>query len=394
MLIEFFLTLRKYQLKTSIRELLDLINALKKQVIFSDIDAFYFLARAILVKDETQYDKFDKAFADYFSGIQDLDVLSALQQAYQVPEDWLRKEFEKNLSPEEKEQIEAMGGLEKLMETLKKRFEEQEKRHAGGSKWIGTGGTSPFGSGGYNPEGVRIGNDQPRQRKAVKVWQQRQYRNLDANTEISSRTMKLALKKLRRFARTGASEKLDLNSTINATAKQGGMLDVKMEPERHNAVKVLMFFDIGGSMDDYIKTCEELFSAAHSEFKHLSFFYFHNCLYEHVWEDNIRRRSESIDTMSLINRFGRDYKVIFVGDATMGPYEIASPGGSVEHWNQDPGSSWLNKITGHFDNVVWLNPQPEEHWSYHYSIGMMKELVKDKMFPLTLDGIGRAIKVL
>ena len=394
MLIEFFLTLRQYKLKTSIRELLDLINALKNQVIFADIDAFYFLARTVLVKDETQYDKFDKAFADYFSGVQDLDVLSALQQAYQVPEDWLRKEFEKNLSAEEKAQIEAMGGLEKLMETLKKRFEEQKERHAGGSKWIGTGGTSPFGSGGYNPEGVRIGNDQPKQRKAVKVWQQRQYRNLDANTEISSRTMKLALKKLRRFARTGASEKLDLNSTISATAKQAGMLDVQMEPERHNAVKVLMFFDIGGSMDDYIKTCEELFSAAHSEFKHLSFFYFHNCLYEHVWEDNIRRRSESIDTLSLINRFGRDYKVIFVGDATMGPYEIAAPGGSVEHWNQESGEVWLNKISNHFDNVVWLNPQPEEHWAYHYSIGMMKELVKDKMFPLTLDGIGRAIKVL
>jgi len=394
MLIEFFLILRKYKLKTSIRELLDLINALKQQVIFADIDAFYFLARTILVKDETQYDRFDKAFADYFSGIQDLDVLSALQQAYQVPEDWLRKEFEKNLSPEEKEQIEAMGGLEKLMETLKKRFEEQKKRHAGGNKWIGTGGTSAFGSGGYNPEGVRIGEDHPRQRKAVKVWQQRQYRNLDVNTEITSRTMKLALKKLRRFARTGASEKLDLNNTISATAKQGGMLDVIMEPERHNAVKVLMFFDIGGSMDDYIKTCEELFSAAHGEFKHLSFFYFHNCLYEHVWEDNIRRRSESIDTMSLVNRFGRDYKVIFVGDATMGPYEIASPGGSVEHWNQDAGSSWLNKITEHFDKVVWLNPQPEEHWPYHYSIGMIKELMKDNMFPLTLDGIGRAIKEL
>jgi uncharacterized protein with von Willebrand factor type A (vWA) domain len=394
MLIEFFLILRKYKLKTSIRELLDLINALKKQVIFADIDAFYLLARTILVKDETQYDRFDKAFADYFSGIQDLDILSALQKTYQVPEDWLRKDVEKNLSPEEKAQIEAMGGLEKLMETLKKRFEEQKERHAGGNKWIGTGGTSAFGSGGYNPEGVRIGEDHPRQRKAVKVWQQRQYRNLDANTEISSRTMKLALKKLRRFARTGASEQLDLNNTISATAKQAGMLDVIMEPERHNAVKVLMFFDIGGSMDDYIKTCEELFSAAHGEFKHLSFFYFHNCLYEHVWEDNVRRRSESIDTMNLINRFGRDYKVIFVGDATMGPYEIASPGGSVEHWNQDAGSSWLNKITSHFDNVVWLNPQPEEHWPYHHSISMIKELMKDKMYPLTLDGIGRAIKVL
>lgn len=394
MLIEFFLILRKYKLKTSIRELLDLINALKKQVIFADIDAFYLLARTILVKDETQYDRFDKAFADYFSGIQDLDILSALQQTYQVPEDWLRKDVEKNLSPEEKAQIEAMGGLEKLMETLKKRFEEQKERHAGGNKWIGTGGTSAFGSGGYNPEGVRIGEDHPRQRKAVKVWQQRQYRNLDANAEISSRTMKLALKKLRRFARTGASEQLDLNNTISATAKQAGMLDVIMEPERHNAVKVLMFFDIGGSMDDYIKTCEELFSAAHGEFKHLSFFYFHNCLYEHVWEDNVRRRSESIDTMNLINRFGRDYKVIFVGDATMGPYEIASPGGSVEHWNQDAGSSWLNKITSHFDNVVWLNPQPEEHWPYHHSISMIKELMKDKMYPLTLDGIGRAIKVL
>ena len=337
------MTLRKYKLKTSIRELLDLINALKKQVIFADLDDFYFLARTILVKDETQYDKFDKAFADYFSGIQDLDLLSALKEAYQIPEDWLRKDFEKSLSAEEKAQIESMGGLDKLMETLKKRFEEQKKRHAGGSKWIGTGGTSPFGSGGYNPEGVRIGEDQPRQRKAVKVWQQRQYRNLDVNVEITSRTMKLALKKLRRFARTGASEKLDLNNTISATAKQGGMLDVHMEPERHNAVKVLMFFDIGGSMDDHIQTCEELFSAAHSEFKHLSFFYFHNCLYEQVWENNIRRRSESIDTMGLINRFGRDYKVIFVGDATMGPYEIAAPGGSVEHWNEEAGSSWIIK---------------------------------------------------
>lgn len=394
MLIQFFFTLRKYRLPVSLRELLDLINALKKGVIFADVDAFYHLARTIMVKDETHFDRFDKAFSDYFSGIADLDLLESLKQQHNLPEDWLRKEFEKNLSDEEKAQLKAMGGLDELMKTLKERLEEQQKRHAGGNKWVGTGGTSPFGAYGYNPEGVRIGQDGNRNRQAVKVWDKREYRNLDSDREIGSRTIKLALKKLRKFARTGASDTLDLNETIRATAKQGGILDVKMAPERHNAVKVLMLFDIGGSMDDYIHTCEELFSAAHGEFKHLEFYYFHNCLYENVWQDNERRHSNVIDTMTLINKFTSDYKVIFVGDATMGPYEIAYPGGSVEHYNEEPGSVWLQRITNHFDKVAWLNPQPVEHWPYYQSIGFIKELMNNRMYALSLDGISRAIKEL
>ncbi|GAA68585.1 VWA domain-containing protein [Pseudoalteromonas sp. BSi20429] len=394
MLVQFFFTLRKYRLPVSLRELLDLINALKKGVIFADVDAFYHLARTIMVKDETHFDRFDKAFSDYFSGIADLDLLESLKQQHNLPEDWLRKEFEKNLSEEEKAQLKAMGGLDELMKTLKERLEEQQKRHAGGNKWVGTGGTSPFGAYGYNPEGVRIGQDGNRNRQAVKVWDKREYKNLDTDREISSRTIKLALKKLRKFARTGASDTLDLNETIRATAKQGGMLDVKMAPERHNAVKVLMLFDIGGSMDDYIHTCEELFSAVHSEFKHLEFYYFHNCLYEHVWQDNARRHSNVIDTMTLINKFTSDYKVIFVGDATMGPYEIAYPGGSVEHYNEEPGSAWLQRVTNHFDKVAWLNPQPVEHWPYYQSIGFIKELMNNRMYALSLDGISRAIKEL
>ena len=394
MLVQFFFTLRKYRLPVSLRELLDLINALKKGVIFADVDAFYHLARTIMVKDETHFDRFDKAFSDYFSGIADLDLLESLKQQHNLPEDWLRKEFEKNLSDEEKAQLKAMGGLDELMKTLKERLEEQQKRHAGGNKWVGTGGTSPFGAYGYNPEGVRIGQDGNRNRQAVKVWDKREYKNLDTDREIGSRTIKLALKKLRKFARTGASDTLDLNETIRATAKQGGMLDVKMAPERHNAVKVLMLFDIGGSMDDYIHTCEELFSAAQGEFKHLEFYYFHNCLYEHVWQDNARRHSNVIDTMTLINKFTSDYKVIFVGDATMGPYEIAYPGGSVEHYNEEPGSVWLSRVTNHFDKVAWLNPQPVEHWPYYQSIGFIKELMNNRMYALSLDGISKAIKEL
>jgi uncharacterized protein with von Willebrand factor type A (vWA) domain len=394
MLVQFFFTLRKYRLPVSLRELLDLINALKKGVIFADVDGFYHLARTIMVKDETHFDRFDKAFSDYFSGIADLDLLESLKQQHNLPKDWLRKEFEKHLSDEEKAQLKAMGGLDELMKTLKERLEEQQKRHAGGNKWVGTGGTSPFGAYGYNPEGVRIGQEGNRNRQAVKVWDKREYRNLDSDREIGSRTIKLALKKLRKFARTGASDTLDLNETIRATAKQGGMLDVKMAPERHNAVKVLMLFDIGGSMDDYIHTCEELFSAAHGEFKHLEFYYFHNCLYEHVWQDNTRRHSNIIDTMTLINKFTSDYKVIFVGDATMGPYEIAYPGGSVEHYNEEPGSAWLQRITNHFDKVAWLNPQPVEHWPYYQSIDFIKQLMDNRMYPLSLDGISNAIKEL
>jgi hypothetical protein len=393
MLIDFFFTLKKYRVKASLRELLDLINALKQQVVFADIDGFYELAKLCLVKDETQFDKFDRAFAEYFEGVESIDIFSQLQQ-HNLPSDWLRKEFEKQLSEEEKAQLKSLGGLDKLMETLAERLKEQQKRHAGGNKWVGTGGTSPFGAYGYNPEGIRIGQDGNRNRRAVKVWDKRQFKNLDQDADISSRTMKLALKKLRKFARSGESDELDLNHTIAATAKQGGMLDVRMQPQRHNAVKVLMFFDIGGSMDDYIHTCEELFSAAHSEFKHLEFFYFHNCLYEHVWQDNERRFQNVLDTMTVINRFGSDYKVIFVGDATMGPYEINYPGGSVEHWNEEPGSAWLKRITNHFDNVVWLNPQPVDYWRYYHSIDIIYELMDKRMYPLTLDGIGRAIKAL
>lgn len=371
----------------SLRELLDLIALLKKGVIFADVDDFYNLAKIVMVKDEIHYDKYDRAFAEYFKGIEQIDIFDRL-----LPEDWLRKEFEKNLSLEEKEKLKSLGGLEELMKALKERLEEQKKRHAGGSKWVGTGGTSPFGAYGYNPEGIRVGQDKNRNNSAVKVWDKREFKNFDQDRELGSRNIKLALKKLRKFARTGASEKLDINTTIISTAKNGGLLDVHMEPERHNAVKVLMFFDIGGSMDEYIHTCEELFSAAHSEFKYLEFFYFHNCVYEKVWRDNARRYTETIDIEEIIRTFGSDYKVIFVGDATMGPYEIIAPGGSVEHWNEKPGSDYMNRITSHFTKVAWLNPQPEPQWSYYQSISLINQLIDSKMFPLTVDGIGRAIK--
>ena len=387
MFIDFFLALKKHKVPCSLRELLDLIAVLKQGVIFADVDEFYNLAKIVMVKDEIHYDKYDRAFAEYFKGIEQIDIFDKL-----LPEDWLRKEFEKQLSIEEKEKLKALGGLDELMKTLKERLEEQKKRHAGGSKWVGTGGTSPFGAYGYNPEGIRVGQDKNRNNSAVKVWDKREFKNFDQDRELGSRNIKLALKKLRKFARTGASEKLDINTTISATAKNGGMLDVHMEPERHNAVKVLMFFDIGGSMDEYIHTCEELFSAAHSEFKHLEFFYFHNCVYEKVWRDNQRRRTETIDIEEIIRTFGSDYKVIFVGDATMGPYEITYPGGSVEHWNEKPGADYMNRLTSHFTKVAWLNPQPEVQWSYYHSIGLINELIDSKMFPLTVDGIGRAIK--
>jgi len=385
--IDFFLALKKHKVPCSLRELLDLIALLKKGVIFADVEEFYNLAKIVMVKDEIHYDKYDRAFAEYFKGIEQIDVFDHL-----LPEDWLRKEFEKHLSDEEKEKLKGLGGLDELMKALKERLEEQKKRHAGGNKWVGTGGTSPFGAYGYNPEGIRVGQDKNRNNSAVKVWDKREFKNFDQDRELGSRNIKLALKKLRVFARTGASEKLDINTTISATAKNGGLLDVHMEPERHNAVKVLMFFDIGGSMDEYIHTCEELFSAAHSEFKHLEFFYFHNCVYEKVWRDNDRRYTDTIEIEEIIRTFGSDYKVIFVGDATMGPYEITYPGGSVEHWNEKPGSNYMNRLTNHFNKVGWLNPQPEEQWSYYHSISLISQLVDNKMFPLTVDGIGRAIK--
>ena len=389
MFIDFFLTLKKHKVPCSLRELLDLIALLKTGVIFANVDDFYNLAKIVMVKDEIHYDKYDRAFADYFQGIAEIDVFDQI-----LPEDWLRKEFEKHLTKEEKEKLIALGGLEALMKTLKERLEEQKKRHAGGNKWVGTGGTSPFGAYGYNPEGIRVGQDKNRNNSAVKVWDKREFKNFDQDRDLGSRNIKLALKKLRKFARTGASEKLDINTTISSTAKNGGLLDVHMELERHNAVKVLMFFDIGGSMDEYIQTCEELFSAAHNEFKHLEFFYFHNCVYEKVWRDNNRRYTETIELEEIIRTFGADYKVIFVGDATMGPYEIIAPGGSVEHWNEKPGSDYLNRITGHFSKVAWLNPQAEAQWPYYQSIAVIEQLVNQRMFPLTVDGIGRAIKAI
>jgi len=387
MFIDFFLALKKHKVPCSLRELLDLIALLKQGVIFADVDEFYNLAKIVMVKDEIHYDKYDRAFAEYFKGISQIDIFDQL-----LPEDWLRKEFEKHLSMEEKEKLKSLGGLDQLMKALKERLEEQQKRHAGGNKWVGTGGTSPFGAYGYNPEGIRVGQDKNRNNRAVKVWDKREFKNFDQDRELGSRNIKLALKKLRKFARTGASEKLDINTTISSTAKNGGLLDVHMEAERHNAVKVLMFFDIGGSMDEYIHTCEELFSAAHSEFKHLEFFYFHNCVYEKVWRDNERRYTETVAIEEITRTFGSDYKVIFVGDATMGPYEITYPGGSVEHWNEKPGSDYINIITKHFNKVAWLNPQPEQQWSYYHSISVIEQLIDGKMFPLTVDGIGRAIK--
>lgn len=387
MFIDFFMALKKHKVPCSLRELLDLIALLKAGVIFADVNDFYNLAKIVMVKDEIHYDKYDRAFSAYFKGIEQVDIFDRI-----LPDDWLRKEFEKSLSAEEKEKLKSLGGLDELMKALKERLEEQKKRHAGGNKWVGTGGTSPFGAYGYNPEGVRVGQANNRNNSAVKVWDKREFKNFDQNRELGTRNIKLALKKLRKFARTGASEKLDINTTISSTAKNGGLLDVHMEQERHNAVKVLMFFDIGGSMDSYIQTCEELFSAAHIEFKHLEFFYFHNCVYEKVWRDNQRRYTETIPLEEIIRTFGSDYKVIFVGDATMGPYEIIAPGGSVEHWNDKAGSEYMNTLTNHFNKIAWLNPQSEEEWPYHHSISLMSQLIEGNMFPLTVDGIGRAIK--
>jgi len=389
MLVDFFFTLRKYELKVSVRELLDLIGALEKQVVFGDIDKFYQLARIVMIKDESQYDKFDRAFADYFQGISTIDLFDK-----ELPEDWLRKELEKFLTDEEKEQLKALGSLDELLDTLQQRLKEQEKRHQGGNKWVGTGGTSPFGAYGYNPQGVRVGQNENRHKRAAKVWDKRQFSNLSDNELLGSRNMQVALRRLRKFARAGAQDQLDLDQTIKSTANNAGYLDIKMKAQRHNTVKVLMFFDVGGSMDPYIEQVEQLFSAAKTEFKHLEYFYFHNCPYESVWQDNSRRHTDKKDLWELIRTYGRDYKVIFIGDASMGPYEISYPGGSVEHWNEESGEAWLNRLTHHFDNVVWLNPIKQEHWRYTVSIDYIKQLMSDNMFPMTIAGLESAIKAL
>lgn len=390
MLIDFFNDIRKAGVPVSLRELLDLLAALEQGVAFADIDDFYLLARTCLVKDERYYDRFDRAFGAYFNGLEGLeDLLDTL-----IPEEWIRKEFEKMLTPEEREKIRSLGSLQELLDTFKERLKEQQKRHAGGNKWIGTGGTSPFGAYGYNPEGIRIGQDGNRHNRAVKVWDKRQFKNLDDSVELGTRNLKVALKRLRQFARSGAASELDLDDTIRSTANNGGMLDLKLVPERHNSVKVLLFFDVGGSMDGYIQTCEELFSACRSEFKHLEYYYFHNFIYESVWQDNLRRYNERIPTYDLLHKYGPDYKVIFVGDASMSPYEIAMAGGSVEHWNEESGAQWMQRVTDTWKNIVWLNPVPEKYWDYTQSIGMTRQLMHDRMFPLTLAGITEAMELL
>ena len=390
MLINFFMTLRQERLPVSFTELFALLECLKQNIVFGDVDEFYHVARLCLVKDEKHFDKFDRAFSKYFEQLDLIDDLSL----YQIPEQWLKKQFENSLSDEEKRQIEAMGGLEKLLEAFRRRMEEQEKRHQGGNKWIGTGGTSPFGAYGYNPEGIRIGQDEGRNNRAVKVWDRRNYRDLDDSVEIGTRNIKMALRRLRKFARTGADEELDMNDTISSTARNAGMLDIKMVPERRNAVKVLLFFDVGGSMDPHVRLCEELFSAAKTEFKHLKYFYFHNFLYDSVWTKSQRRHAETTSTFELINTYTKDYKVIFVGDATMAPYEITHAGGSIEHFNEEAGAVWLQRITGAFEHFVWLNPTPKEYWQHSYSIEIVKELVEDRMFPLSVKGLEESMALL
>ncbi|PZW43331.1 VWA domain-containing protein [Pseudomonas sp. URMO17WK12:I2] len=390
MLLNLFNEMRAAKVPVSLRELLDLIGALEHKVVFADMDEFYYLARAILVKDERHFDKFDRAFSAYFDGLQHLDQhLEAL-----IPEEWLRKEFERSLSDEERAQIQSLGGLDKLIEEFKKRLEEQKKRHADGNKWIGTGGTSPFGSGGYNPEGIRVGDAGERQGKAVKVWDQREYRNLDDSVEIGTRNIKVALRRLRKFARQGAQDELDLDGTIDHTARDGGLLNIQMRPERRNTVKLLLLFDIGGSMDAHVKVCEELFSACRTEFKHMEYFYFHNCVYESVWKNNQRRTAERISTHDLLHKYGADYKVVFIGDAAMAPYEITQPGGSVEHWNEEAGYVWLQRFMETYKKLIWINPYPREAWDYTSSTRIIRELINGQMFPLTLQGLEDGMRFL
>jgi uncharacterized protein len=390
MLVKLFFLLKGAGIPVSITELLTLLEALKAGLGEISAERFYYLARTCLVKDERYYDRFDKVFAAHFKGAQ--DVFAQLER--ELPPDWLAKMAERNLSAEEKAQIEAMGGWEKLMETLKKRLEEQQERHQGGSKWIGTAGTSPFGAYGYNPEGVRIGQDKSRNRSAVKVWDKREFANLDDSVELGTRNMKLALRRLRRFARRGAPDEFALADTIDATARAGGWLDIKMVPERHNVIKVLLLLDVGGSMDDHVKTCEELFSAARSEFKHLEHFYFHNFTYEALWRDNHRRFNEHIGTTEIMRTYGSDWKLILVGDATMSPYEITSAGGGIEHWNAEPGSVWLQRLMKAYPKFVWINPQPQASWRHTQSIELIRGLLEGRMYPLTLSGLDDAIGAL
>ncbi|MER9798584.1 VWA domain-containing protein [Mesorhizobium sp. M0142] len=392
MFIPFFLELKAARVPVSLREYLSLLEGLEAGLVDYDVEGFYYLARAALVKDERHIDRFDQVFSHIFKGVEARAGENPVDVA-NIPEEWLRRLAEKHLTDEEKKLVEALGGFEKLMARLKKRLEEQKGRHQGGSKWIGTGGTSPFGAYGYNPEGVRIGQDESRNRRAVKVWDKREFRNFDDAVELGTRNIKVALKRLRRWVREGAEEEFDLPGTIHATAEHG-YLDVKTQPERRNAVKLLMFFDVGGSMDDHIRSVEELFSAARAEFRQLEYFYFHNCLYEGVWKDNRRRHAEVIPTFDLLHKYGPDYKVIVVGDASMSPYEIAHPGGSVEHWNKEAGAVWLGRLLQQWPNAIWLNPEAEKNWGFTHSIAMIRDIFDGRMFPLTLAGLEAATKQL
>ena len=415
MLIRFFLMLRAAGVPVSITEFLALLEALNARLIGpmeelgthpllgeagadsskgsvpnSSIEQFYWLARAVLVKDERHYDRFDRVFAAHFKGVE--QVFEAL--VAEVPAEWLKNALRLQLTDEEKARIDSLGGWDALMAALRQRLEEQKARHQGGSKWIGTGGTSPFGAHGYNPEGVRIGQEGSGQRRAVKVWDRREFANLDDSIELGTRNIKLALRRLRRFARQGAAEQLDLDATIDSTARRAGLLDIRMVPERHNAVKVLLFLDVGGSMDDHVRICEELFSAARGEFKHLEYFYFHNFVYESVWKDNRRRHAERTKTTEILRTYGHDYRLVVVGDATMSPYEIVQPGGSIEHWNEEAGATWMRRLIASYPRHAWLNPEPQERWEYTPSVRMTREIFEDRMFPLTLAGLDQAMRAL
>ena len=393
MFLPFFDALRQAGIPVSLREYLSFLEALDQGLATYDVDAFYYLARTSMVKNETHLDRFDQAFAVAFKGVEAIKT-EAVLDALDLPSDWLSKMAEKHLSAEERDEIKTLGGFDALIETLRKRLDEQKGRHQGGSKWIGTAGTSPFGAYGYNPEGVRIGQDKSRHQRAAKVWDKRQFRDLDDQVELGTRTIKLALKRLRQWAREGAADELDLNGTIRSTAEHG-YLDIKTRPERRNAVKVLLFLDIGGSMDAHVRIVEELFSAARTEFKHLDHFYFHNCLYEGVWRENARRWNAQTPTWDILNTYGAGYKCIFVGDAAMSPYEIAFPGGANEHWNAEAGEVWLRRATAQWPDFLWINPTREKHWGYSQSTAMIREIIgADRMVPLTLEGLTRGMKLL
>jgi uncharacterized protein len=386
-LVQFFFALRAASVPVSLTEFLALLAALEARVAQLSAQDFYYLARACLVKDERHYDRYDRVFAEIFQGAEQVFA----QLLGQLPAEWLQGVGRRVFSAEEQRGIEALGGWDALLETLRRRLAEQQQRHEGGNKWIGTNGSSPFGSGGFNPQGIRIGQHGARQRRALKVWEAREYRNFDDSVELGTRNLKLALRKLRKFAREGAADQLDLDGTIDATARNGGLLDLKLVPERHNAVKVLLLLDVGGSMDDHVRVCEELFSAARSEFKHLEHFYFHNCPYQSLWKDNRRRHAERLSTLQVMRTYAADYRAIFVGDASMSPYELTYAGGALEEWNDEAGAVWLTRLARAYPRLAWLNPDPEAHWQYSASVRLIRELVGERMFPLTLEGLDRAI---